>query len=1218
MIPSASSSFEKKRILLNGVINTQNEKRKGENKLRSLTVDFAQTYKKCNANFKVVQILPQRILTVPSDGKSNDGMDNEDANLICRVNDQILFGEKCFTILDLLGTGTFGQVFRCQIADTKEIVAVKVIKNKPAYHTQGMLEVKIARLLNSKYDPDDEKHIVRLLEAFEFKGHICLVFELLSMSLLDLLTQNQFRGLPLSIVQRFAKQILTGLVTLEEANIIHCDLKPENILLVNTMTNLQQQRSNSEKTSSSDDLKSKDLEPSNSNDCMENSDKIQTNPEKAQKKPGLSDVKIIDFGSACFEGRTVYSYIQSRFYRSPEVLLGIPYTGAIDIWSLGCVCVEMYLGLPLFPGVSQHNQLTRIIEMLGMPPDYLIEGKNGSKYFTSIDNSSPATESPNKDNDPSNPAIKPISELYRIKTAEEYAQETRTEVPVLRKYLRYNNFDDVIMKCPLPLKSKLTAEQKSLELTRRRCFLDFLKGLLHLDPFQRWTAKQAAEHPFIQSNNPFFGSFVPPEDLKLKERKLSFMVYQQQKQQAQERTRRHTMRAMPSNFSSGKEVGSIQGNFIPLKSVHKKLSDPSMETVSDQMVEETDADPITATGPMLKRGHPVHLRATQSTDSPSETERAIILDKPATIDHVQSKTAAATWHGDFFNKSKVSNLSNNEKFKQAMGVSPQKPGVLESQLKSEVYGSPANNQHHHHHHQKKRGSAPNLRIPNNNSQGHHYQNSNNNNSRLSTPNKHGAYNSHSYSSGKIPINQQQQRISEGTGPMMHNSYSVNMANSHGIQLRHQQQQQQMRVQQQHWFNQRNHPIHGNHAQNQQQAQQTLQLQQQYHLQQLQQQQQMIYGIQQQSPVDHQLAMMMQSSSLNNGGSLENSFYGYNSVQDSNGGVLLTDFGFALLRPDMDEQRRLLSQQSLGSNGNIPIHNSWQQPQIPFQNSPFGHMSMMQPHGYVGSAGTTSYLNPDQMQHMRQPYPAQQMARSYESKHGRHQQFPRHQKGSQHGNQGAPLPIPPTGVSRSVENVRPLPPPANAAAVRSDGTTLDLSSQKDDIFSHGSSITDSAFHTSDSNNSIHSKHSSRDVLDQRSADTKPESLVTTEDSTNRESSSSLRENFSQSQNNSGVGSLVNTGSQGSQRTGRKIGSLHHRLRDKDSIQSSSQSYLASLDDGLNKENGEVLEKEAVGSPDSASFERISTSSKPKLSRQNSEEGRQFDSSADWDPFFQDED
>ena len=66
--------------------------------------------------------------------------------------------------------------------------------------------------------------------------------------------------------------------------------------------------------------------------------------------PSSGDIKLIDFGSACFENRTVYSYIQSRFYRSPEVVLGSPYSVAIDMWSFGCVAAELFLGLPLFPG----------------------------------------------------------------------------------------------------------------------------------------------------------------------------------------------------------------------------------------------------------------------------------------------------------------------------------------------------------------------------------------------------------------------------------------------------------------------------------------------------------------------------------------------------------------------------------------------------------------------------------------------------------------------------------------------------------------------------------------------------------------------------------------------------------------------------------------------------------------------------------------------------
>ena len=141
----------------------------------------------------------------------NDGLDNAEGNLICSVSDCIYAGGTQsgdeYIISDLLGTGTFGQVFKCQKSGTKEIVAIKVVKNKPAYYNQGLLEIKLIQTLNSTFDPKNEKFIVRLLDSFEYKGHICLAFELLSISLLDILTQNQFRGLPLHIVHRFLKQV---------------------------------------------------------------------------------------------------------------------------------------------------------------------------------------------------------------------------------------------------------------------------------------------------------------------------------------------------------------------------------------------------------------------------------------------------------------------------------------------------------------------------------------------------------------------------------------------------------------------------------------------------------------------------------------------------------------------------------------------------------------------------------------------------------------------------------------------------------------------------------------------------------------------------------------------------------------------------------------------------------------------------------------------------
>jgi dual specificity tyrosine-phosphorylation-regulated kinase 2/3/4 len=77
----------------------------------------------------------------------------------------------------------------------------------------------------------------------------------------------------------------------------------------------------------------------------------------------------------------VYTYIQSRFYRSPEVILGMNYAMAIDMWSLGCILAELYTGVPIFPGENEHEQLACIMEVLGVPERYIIEKASRRKLF---------------------------------------------------------------------------------------------------------------------------------------------------------------------------------------------------------------------------------------------------------------------------------------------------------------------------------------------------------------------------------------------------------------------------------------------------------------------------------------------------------------------------------------------------------------------------------------------------------------------------------------------------------------------------------------------------------------------------------------------------------------------------------------------------------------------------------------------------------------------
>eukprot|EP00908_Phaeocystis_cordata_P012370 Transcript_23352.p1 GENE.Transcript_23352~~Transcript_23352.p1 ORF type:complete len:319 (+),score=118.58 Transcript_23352:1116-2072(+) len=167
-------------------------------------------------------------------------------------------------------------------------------------------------------------------DHFYFRSHLCIAFELLSINLYEFIKNNNFQGVSLPLIRRFAIQLLSSLRFLRKQRIVHCDLKPENILL---------------------------------------------------KDPGKSAIKMIDFGSSCFEETKVYTYIQSRFYRCPEVILGLPYHCAIDMWSLGCILAELFTGYPLFPGENEVEQLACIMEVLGVPPRKLVAECSRRKAF---------------------------------------------------------------------------------------------------------------------------------------------------------------------------------------------------------------------------------------------------------------------------------------------------------------------------------------------------------------------------------------------------------------------------------------------------------------------------------------------------------------------------------------------------------------------------------------------------------------------------------------------------------------------------------------------------------------------------------------------------------------------------------------------------------------------------------------------------------------------
>lgn len=295
-----------------------------ERPVYKLSVELLKTYKAINELFYEQK---RKKLSEASKPATNHGVDDDQGNYIVNVGEEI--GGR-YLVQEALGKGSFGVVVKALDQKRDECVAVKVIKNKAQFFQQAKVEMDILTKLNSQ--AGEEHNIVKLKKVFTWKDHLCLVFELLSFNLYDLLKYTKFNGISLNLVRKFAYQILKTLEFLSSPTIgiVHCDLKPENILL---------------------------------------------------KNPKRSGIKVIDFGSSCYVTKKMFKYIQSRFYRSPEVILGLPYDCAIDMWSLGCVLVEMHTGQPIFDGKDEGEQLIKMACILGAQPQKMVEQSPKRRNF---------------------------------------------------------------------------------------------------------------------------------------------------------------------------------------------------------------------------------------------------------------------------------------------------------------------------------------------------------------------------------------------------------------------------------------------------------------------------------------------------------------------------------------------------------------------------------------------------------------------------------------------------------------------------------------------------------------------------------------------------------------------------------------------------------------------------------------------------------------------
>ncbi|KAG9453698.1 hypothetical protein H6P81_006602 [Aristolochia fimbriata] len=260
-----------------------------------------------------------------------------------------------YRILSKMGEGTFGQVLECWDIDRKESVAVKVIRSTNKYREAAMIEIDVLQRL-ARHDLGGSR-CVQIRNWFDYRNHICIVFEKLGPSLYDFLRKNSYRAFPIDLVRELGRQLLESVAFMHDLRLIHTDLKPENILLV-----------------SSECVKVPDYK------CLSRSSKDGA---YYKNLPKSSSIKLIDFGSTTFEHQDHSYVVSTRHYRAPEVILGLGWNYPCDLWSVGCILVELCSGEALFQTHENLEHLAMMERVLGPLPKHMVHraDRRAEKYF---------------------------------------------------------------------------------------------------------------------------------------------------------------------------------------------------------------------------------------------------------------------------------------------------------------------------------------------------------------------------------------------------------------------------------------------------------------------------------------------------------------------------------------------------------------------------------------------------------------------------------------------------------------------------------------------------------------------------------------------------------------------------------------------------------------------------------------------------------------------
>ncbi|XP_067449797.1 homeodomain-interacting protein kinase 1-like isoform X2 [Thunnus thynnus] len=324
-----------------------------------------------------------------------------------------------YKVQKILGQGRYGHVLKCLNCDTEETVAVKLLKDKRK-ELSKIREIFILEKLRC-LDPD-KTCIVRCHEWFHRMDHTFIVFEMLDMSLHDYMSQREWAPMPLDGIRTVIKDVAKALKALKGFSLIHADLKLDNIMLVDH--NRQPFR-----------------------------------------------VKLIDFGLTLKRSEAKPGlHVQALWYRSPEVILGSPFTEAIDIWSLGLLMAYMLLGYFLFPGKQEYHMLRFMTDLLGEPPKRLLDKGIYTElfYYGSC------------------MYVRFIH--WTLKTPVEFFTDTGITLLETRRH-RFTTLDE--------LKTLTLHKENSAEAVDRSACVELLKVMLQMDPRKRTTPRKILAHPFI-------------------------------------------------------------------------------------------------------------------------------------------------------------------------------------------------------------------------------------------------------------------------------------------------------------------------------------------------------------------------------------------------------------------------------------------------------------------------------------------------------------------------------------------------------------------------------------------------------------------------------------------------------------------------------------------------------------------------------------------------